>query len=93
MTVYVDDIEAPYGRMKMCHMVADTEDELYEMADRIGIARRWYQGDHYDISLSKKALAVLNGAKAITWVELGKMLLQWRREGKWRSHELGKAQP
>lgn len=54
MTVYVDNMRAPYGRMLMCHMIADTVDELHRMADRIGVARRWYQGDHYDICLAKK---------------------------------------
>ena len=55
----------------MCHMVADTESELHEMAGRIGVARKWYQGDHYDIALSKRAIAVSLGAVEITWRELG----------------------
>ena len=43
--VYVDDYNAPYGRMTMCHMMADTLEELHAMADKIGIARKWFQ-DH-----------------------------------------------
>ena len=43
MSVYVDDMEAGYGRMVMCHMWADTLDELFEMADAIGIQRKWLQ--------------------------------------------------
>lgn len=72
MTVYVDDMRAPYGRLIMCHMIADTDDELHAMADRIGVARRWWQspaktsGSHYDIALSKRALAVAAGAVEIT---------------------------
>lgn len=72
MSVYVDDMRAPYGRMTMCHMVADTEAELHAMADAIGVNRRWYQYPHksryphYDISLGKRALAVANGAKEIS---------------------------
>ena len=75
MTVYVDDMRAKFGRMVMCHMVADTLDELHAMADKIGVARRWYQGPphgrwpHYDIALSKRALAVAAGAREITWRE------------------------
>jgi len=38
MTVYADDVEHQFGRMKMCHMWADTLDELLAMADKIGIA-------------------------------------------------------
>ena len=62
MTVYVDNMRAPFGRLIMCHMLADTEAELHAMAARIGVARKWYQGDHYDICLSKRAAAVRFGA-------------------------------
>lgn len=70
MTVYVDDFNANYGRMVMVHMLADSDDELHAMADRIGVARRWHQAppkhdSHYDICLSKKALAVKAGAVEI----------------------------
>lgn len=66
MAVYVDDMRAPLGRMIMCHMLADTEAELHKMAADIGVARKWFQGDHYDIALSKRRLAVRLGAKEIT---------------------------
>lgn len=84
MSVYVDDMRAGFGRMKMCHMIADTEDELHAMADRIGVARKWFQGLdkaswwHYDIALSKRALAVANGAQEITWREAGMKCHAWR---------------
>lgn len=79
MTVYVDDMKANFGRMIMCHMIATDEGELHAMADRIGIARRWYQGDHYDISLGKRALAVAAGAVEITWRQAGFMMFAVRR--------------
>jgi len=72
MTVYVDDMRAKFGRLVMCHMVADTEAELHAMADRIGVDRKWYQYPHksryphYDIALSKRALAVAAGAVEIS---------------------------
>lgn len=72
MTVYVDDMRAKFGRLVMCHMLADTDEELHAMAERIGVARRWWQspaktsGSHYDIALSKRALAVAAGAVEIT---------------------------
>lgn len=65
MPVYVDNMRASYGRMKMCHMVADSMAELLAMADKIGVARRWFQpgsSPHFDIALSKRAMAVQNGA-------------------------------
>lgn len=78
MTVYVDDMEAPFGRMKMCHLLADTDEELHEMAEKIGVARKWHQAppkhdSHYDIAKTKKALALEHGAVAITWKQAGAM--------------------
>lgn len=73
MSVYVDDVFIPYGRMKMCHMIADTEDELHDMAARIGMKRKWFQGGdrpHYDVSMSRRKLAVEQGAVEITIKEL-----------------------
>lgn len=63
----------------MSHMIADTEDELHQMTDKIEVRRKWYQGDHYDISLSKRRLTVLHGAKEITVRELGRMVLDNRK--------------
>lgn len=82
MTVYVDDMHTSslghFGRMKMCHMIADTDDELHAMADKIGVARKWFQhpgtpGRHYDIAMSKRALAVRSGAVEITMKECALM--------------------
>ena len=85
MTVYVDDMyKYPMGqfrRMKMSHMIADTEEELHEMARKIGVARKWYQGDHYDICLSKRAKAVAQGAQEVTQKQLGCMVGKRRRTG------------
>jgi hypothetical protein len=81
MTTYVDDMyKYPMGQFKrgprlykMSHMIADTDKELHAMADKIGVARRWYQGDHYDITMTKRELAIKHGAVAITLRELAKM--------------------
>ena len=80
MTCYVDNMRAPFRRMLMCHMVADTEEELHDMADEIGVARKWYQGDHYDICLSKRKLAVEAGAVEVTRRELGRIVMEQRRK-------------
>lgn len=78
MTTYVDDMRAPFGRYVMCHMLADSDEELLAMADRIGVQRKWHQHpgtakSHFDIALSKRALAVQHGAVEITWREAGQM--------------------
>ena len=75
MTVYVDDMRAQYGQMVLCHMVADTHEELVAMAYKIGLDPRWIQHagtpkEHFDISMSKRKLAVRSGAVEITRREL-----------------------
>jgi hypothetical protein len=80
MTVYVDDMRAAFRNLIMCHMIADTAAELHAMADKIGVARRWYQGDHYDIALSKRVAAVRAGAVQITWRECSLMTVLRRRD-------------
>jgi hypothetical protein len=65
--------------MIMCHMIADSEAELHEMAAKIGIKRKWYQGDHYDICKAKRTLAIELGAKVISRMDLGRMVITQRR--------------
>jgi hypothetical protein len=69
----------PYMGMLMNHMIADTEEELHEMVDKIKVNRKHYQGDHYDICASKRMLALENGAVPITTRELARMAINRRR--------------
>jgi hypothetical protein len=68
MTCYADDVRHSYRQMIMCHLWADTLEELYEMVDKIGVQRKWLQvppkasWTHFDIALSKKAMAIKFGA-------------------------------
>ena len=91
MTVYVDDMYrypmGRFGRMKMSHMVADTEAELLEMADKIGLDPKWIQypgmgrgTTHFDISMSMREKALAAGAVAMTLRDLAVMCGRWRRE-------------
>jgi len=75
MSVYVDDMKHGFGNMVMCHMIADSSQELLAMADTIGVARKWVQkpgtpNEHFDICLSKRRLAVKAGAMEISQREL-----------------------
>jgi hypothetical protein len=90
VTVYVDDMYrfpmGRFGRLKMSHMIADSDDELHAMADKIGVSRRWFQGhrtsgSHYDIAITKRELALQYGARAVTLRQLGMMNYERRKTG------------
>lgn len=79
-------MRAKFGNMIMCHMIATDDAELHAMADRIGVARRWWQSpprheSHYDIALSKRSLAVQAGALEITLRQTGIMTVRRRLTG------------
>ena len=81
MPVYVDDMYkipmGKFGRMKMSHLGADTIEELMDMADKIGVSRRWFQRDpypHFDICMSKRVEAIAAGAKEVTMREIVKII-------------------
>lgn len=83
MSVYVDNMFAGFGRMTMCHMLADSRYELDEMADKIGVARKWIQAagtykEHYDICMSKREQAIVNGAIEINWRDVAQKLKESR---------------
>ena len=85
MAVYVDSMRAPYRGMIMCHMLADTTEELVAMADRIGVNRRWIQHagtphEHFDVCLSKRTRAVAAGAIEIDRKQAGKIILKRREQ-------------
>lgn len=71
MTVYVDRARYPFRGYVMCHMVADSLDELHWMAEKIGMERRWFQRPpkashpHYDISQDRRRLALALGAQEV----------------------------
>lgn len=92
MSVYVDDGRIPYRGMLMCHMMADSSSELLDMADRIGVRRRWIQypgtpKEHFDICLSKRAIAVKSGAKEMTGREMVNLMRKKRALAQNTLHE------
>ena len=84
MAVYVDKGRYVYWRMKMCHMLADTLEELHAMADRLGLKREWFQPEstpHYDICQSKRRLALKFGAVEIDNRQMVEIIRKWRQRG------------
>lgn len=79
--VYIDDFNAPFGKMRMCHMIADNTTELLKMAALIGIHAMWIQdkgtyNEHFDVCLSKKEKAIAAGAVEITARQYAAMVNQ-----------------
>lgn len=107
MSVYVDsaDIRAdvPNGSRTVrgiwCHMTADTRLELDLMADRIGLRRSWIQHpgtwkEHYDLTQSKKRLALAAGAVEVDSRQHELKVLGPRRRAMQAAHaEAGAAHP
>lgn len=60
----------------MCHMMADSDGELHNMATAIGLLREWFQGDHYDVSKGKRLIAIGMGAKEVD----SRFLVELRRK-------------
>ena len=85
MAVYVDSEKIPFRGLRMCHMFADTADELYKMADKIGVDRKHFQASetpHFDICQSKRRLALQHGAKSIDRRKVVELINQHRRNPK-----------
>lgn len=81
--VYVDDFKAPFGRLVLSHMYADTKEELLQMADQVGVARKWIQNEdtpreHFDICQAKRAKAIALGAVVISRREM--VMLRKKKE-------------
>ena len=71
MSVYVDSLfncikNKNWKYDEACHLFADTTKELHDFALQIGLKRRWFQNQssvpHYDLTRSKRRLAVRKGA-------------------------------
>lgn len=81
MAVYVDSGALPFGRMKMCHMMADSLEELHAMADRLGLKREWFQhksSPHYDLSQTKRQEALALGAIPMDRAKTVELIRFWR---------------
>ena len=82
--IYVDDMRWPLGRMIMSHMMADTQEELREACDSLGLKREYIQHpgtwrEHLDVSQSKRDLAVKDlGAREVSQREMAMMRTERR---------------
>jgi Protein of unknown function (DUF4031) len=75
VAILIDDARWWWRGKKWCHLVSDVSyDELHEFADRAGIPRRGFQGDHYDIPAEYRAELLEAGAQYVESRELVRRL-------------------
>lgn len=82
MTCYVDTVRSYPGTglryTEFCHLLADTRDELQDMADELGIPRRFFQDHpwrwHHDLPEHLRSRATELGAVEVTMHEVGALL-------------------
>ena len=72
MTVLIDPPVWPWRGRRWSHLVSDVSyDELHAfVAVELGIPRRAFQGDHYDVPEDLYEVAVAAGAHAVSCREL-----------------------
>lgn len=76
MAVLIDTPVWPWRGRLWSHLVSDTSyDELHAFAAGLGIPRRVFQGDHYDVPQEHHADAVAAGAQEVSCRELLSRLL------------------
>jgi len=102
VTVYVDNARIParVGRIsgRWSHLTADTREELFEFADRLGQKRAWFQAAckrpcakpgaecvhwHYDLTDGQRLKAIEFGAVAIDLRDMGALMSARRRGEVW----------
>ncbi|MGW5634421.1 DUF4031 domain-containing protein [Streptomyces sp. NPDC003832] len=77
MTVYIDPPTWPgHGRM-WSHLVSDVSfAELHAFAEVLGVPRRAFERDHYDIPSHRYADAVAAGARQVTSRDVVRLLTE-----------------
>jgi hypothetical protein len=79
VTILVDPAIWPFRDRLWAHLVSDRSyAELHDFAAGLGIPRRAFQGDHYDVPAEVRLQAIALGASAVTGREL---ILRLRASG------------
>ena len=69
--ILVDAAIWPHDGRTWAHLVSDRDyDELHEFAQRLGIPRRGFHGDHYDVPTEWRERAIEMGAVSVSSREL-----------------------
>ena len=75
MAVLLDPAVWPWRGQLWAHLVSDSSyEELHAFAAALGIPRRGFQGDHYDVPASLREQALALGAEPVSARELVRRL-------------------
>ncbi len=75
MTILIDEPRWWFRGRRWCHLVSDSSlEELHDFTDGLGIPRRGFQGDHYDIPEEMRPAVVAAGAMEVGSRELVRRL-------------------
>jgi hypothetical protein len=76
LAILVDPAIWPWRDRIWCHLVSDESyDELHAFAERLGVPRRAFQGDHYDLPEDARLRAIELGATPVSSRELVRRLI------------------
>jgi hypothetical protein len=96
MAVYVDELidtrtlpagqHAPWPYHYACHMIADTHQELMDVALRLGCSFGWLQQqgtpqEHFDLAGGMRARAIHAGAVEVTREEMALLIRKKQQTG------------
>jgi len=71
VAILVDPAVWPWRGRQWAHLVSDSSyDELHAFAAALGIPRRAFQGDHYDVPVAVREQAIALGAEPVPAREL-----------------------
>ena len=77
MAIIVDPAVWPWRGRRWAHLVSDESyEELHAFAERLGVPRRAFQGDHYDVPADLRERALALGATAVDSRDLVRRLRQ-----------------
>jgi hypothetical protein len=75
VAILVDAAIWPHRGHRWAHLVSDRSfDELHAFAAALGLERRWFQGDHYDVPAEVREAAIEAGATPVSAHELVRRL-------------------
>lgn len=98
MSVYVDDMLRPARvgrtRSRWSHMLADTHEELLDMAAEMGLRPEWIQHpgthrEHFDLTEPKRLQALGFGAVPITYPHGTARVMAAKKASEWQEADHG----